>query len=54
MKVEVLTKFDPRAMVEPKNQADINTLLDEALYELENINMLLDRALPKDTGATND
>lgn len=53
MTIEVLTKFDPFAMVAPKNQADINVLLDEALYELANINAHLDEAFP-DLGATND
>ena len=53
MTTEVLTKFDPLAMVEPKTRADINALLGEALYELSNINAHLDEAFP-DQGAPNE
>lgn len=53
MTIEVLTKFDPLAMVEPKTRADINALLDEALYELGNIIDHFDEALP-DLGAPNE
>lgn len=37
--------FDIYAMVEPKTGADVLALLDEALAELDNINLLLDKLI---------
>jgi hypothetical protein len=35
--VEVLTKFDPYAMVHPKTPKDYSALLDEAISEADNL-----------------
>lgn len=44
--MSILSKFDPRAMVNPKTPEDIIALLNEAIFELENINSILDKAFP--------
>jgi hypothetical protein len=38
-------KFDIYAMVKPKTEADINSLLDEVLNELENVNNYFNKIL---------
>lgn len=41
----LLDTFDPYAMVQPKSEADVLALLDEAIAEAQNLNMLLDASL---------
>lgn len=41
----ILDTFEPYAMVQPKSETDVLALLDEAIAEAQNLNMLLEASL---------